>query len=59
MLAVAAFVALWIVGGDLIAFEVAVLSINWIVLIAAGVLLRVVFRRARGSASKGHTACSG
>src|SRR4051794_31710311 len=34
-LAVAALVGLWIVGGDLIAFEVAVLSINWIVLIAS------------------------
>ncbi len=50
VLAVAALVALWIVGGDLIAFEVAVLSINWIVLIASGVLLSVVFRRALGSA---------
>ena len=59
VLAVAALVGLWIVGGDLIAFEVAVLSINWIVLIGAGLLLGVVFRRARGSASKGHTACSG
>ena len=46
VLAVAALVGLWIVGGDLIAFEVAVLSINWIVLIASGVLLSVVFRRA-------------
>jgi hypothetical protein len=50
VLAVAALVALWIVGGDLIAFEVSVLSINWIVLIASGVLLSVVFRRALGSA---------
>ena len=46
VLAVAALVALWIVGGDLIAFEVAVLSINWIVLIASGMLLSLVFRRA-------------
>jgi hypothetical protein len=37
------------VGGDLIAFEVAVLSINWIVLIASGVLLIVDFRRAAQS----------
>jgi hypothetical protein len=44
-LAVVAFVAFWLVGGDLVAFEVAVLSINWIVLIASGVLLSVVFRR--------------
>jgi hypothetical protein len=49
VLAVAAFVGFWIVGGDLIAFEVSVLSINWIVLIASGVLLSVVFRRALGS----------
>ena len=46
-LAVTAFVGLWLVGGDLVAFEVAVLSINWIVLIASGALLSVVFRRAR------------
>ena len=45
-LAVAAFVGFWLVGGDLVAFEVAVLSINWIVLIASGALLAVVFRRA-------------
>ena len=46
VLAVAAFIGFWIVGGDLIAFEVSVLSINWIVLIASGALLAVVFRRA-------------
>jgi len=40
------------VGGDLIAFEVAVLSINWIVLIAAGALLSIVFRR-RGRLGSG------
>ena len=45
-LAVAAFVGFWLVEGDLVAFEVAVLSINWIVLIASGALLAVVFRRA-------------
>lgn len=45
VLAVAAFIGLWIVGGDLIAFEISVLSINWIVLIASGVLLAIVFRR--------------
>ncbi len=50
VLAVAALAWFWIVGGDLIAFEVAVLSINWIVLIAAGVLLSLVFRRALRSA---------
>ena len=46
LLAVAALLGFWIVGRDLVAFEVAVLSINWIVLIASGVLLGVVFRRA-------------
>ncbi len=46
VLAVAALIGLWIIRGDLIAFEVSVLSINWIVLIASGVLLSVVFRRA-------------
>jgi hypothetical protein len=51
VLTVAALVALWIVGRDLIAFEVSVLSIDWIVLIASGVLLTVVFRRALGSAA--------
>ena len=35
VLAVLAFIAFWIVGGDLIAFEVSLLSINWIVLIAS------------------------
>jgi hypothetical protein len=53
VLAVAALVGLWIVGGDLIAFEVAVLSVNWIVLIASGVLLSVVFRRALRSTGAG------
>ncbi len=46
VLALAAFIGFWLVGGDLVAFEVSVLSINWIVLIASGVLLGVVFRRA-------------
>lgn len=46
-LAVAAFIAFWLVGGDLVAFEVAVLSINWIVLIASGLLMSLVFRRAQ------------
>jgi hypothetical protein len=45
-LAVAAFAGLALVGHDLVAFEVAVLTINWIVLIASGALLSVVFRRA-------------
>lgn len=46
VVAVAALVGFWLLGHDLVAFEVAVLSINWIVLIASGALLSVVFRRA-------------
>jgi hypothetical protein len=46
VLAVAAFVGLAVVRRDLVAFEVTVLMINWIVLIASGLLLGVVFRRA-------------
>ncbi len=44
-----ACVGFWLVGGDLVAFEVSVLSINWLVLIASGLLLSVVFRRATRS----------
>jgi hypothetical protein len=46
VLAVAAFVGFAVLGHDLVAFEVTVLMLNWIVLIASGVLLGVVFRRA-------------
>jgi hypothetical protein len=45
VLAVAAFMGFWVVGRDLVAFEVSVLSINWIVLVASGVLLGLAFRR--------------
>lgn len=45
VLTVAALIGFWLVGGDLVAFEVSVLSINWLVLIASGPLLGVVFRR--------------
>jgi hypothetical protein len=45
VLAVAAFVGLGVVGRDLVAFEVMVLTMNWSVLIASGALLSVVFRR--------------
>ena len=45
-LMVVAFVGLAVVRRDLVAFEVTVLMIIWIVLIASGVLLAVVFRRA-------------
>ena len=44
-LAVAAFVWLGILGHDLVAFEVIVLTINWTILIASGVLVSIVFRR--------------
>ena len=46
VLAVMAFVGLALLGHDLVAFEVTVLMIIWIVLIASGVALGVVFRRA-------------
>jgi hypothetical protein len=46
VLAVVAFVGLALLGHDLVAFEVTVLMITWIVLIASGALLSVVFRRA-------------
>jgi hypothetical protein len=45
VLAVAALVWLGVLGHDAVAFEVIVLTINWNVLIVAGVLLAVVFRR--------------
>ena len=45
-LALAAFAGFWLVGHDLVAVEVTVLMINWVVLIAGGALLAVVFRRA-------------
>ena len=54
VLAVAAFVGLAVLGHDLIAFEVTVLMIIWIVLIASGVLLSVVFRRAGKSTRLPH-----
>ena len=46
VLMVAAFVGLAVARGDLVAFEVTVLMITWIVLIPSGALLGVVFRRA-------------
>jgi hypothetical protein len=55
-LAVAAFIGFWLVGHDLVAFEVAVLSINWIVLIVSGALLSIVFRRAARSTRRQRSA---
>jgi len=52
--AVVAFVGLALLGHDFVAFEVTVLMINWSVLIASGVLLSVVFRRARQSTRLPH-----
>jgi hypothetical protein len=47
VLTVAAFVGLALVGHDLVAFEVTVLTITWIVLIASGAVLSAVFGRSR------------
>jgi hypothetical protein len=46
VLAVATFVGFWMLGHDLVAVEVTVLMIDWVVLIVGGVLLSIVFRRA-------------
>ncbi len=46
VLTAAAFIGLALLGHDLVAFEVTVLTITWSVLIASGVLLGIVFRRA-------------
>jgi len=54
VLAVAAFVGLAVLRHDLVAFEVTVLMINWSVLIASGVGLGVVFRRAGQSTRLPH-----
>ncbi len=51
VLAVGMFLGLYFAGSDIVGFEVAVLSIDWIVLIVTGVLLAVVFRRAGRLAS--------
>jgi hypothetical protein len=53
VLGVAALVGFWLAGGDLVAFEVSALSINWIVLVASGVLLSILFRRVTGAPSVG------
>ncbi len=45
-LAIGSFVVLSWLRYDIVAFEVAILTINWITLIVAGVLLSVLFRRA-------------
>jgi hypothetical protein len=44
--AAAAFVGFWLLGHDLIAVEVTVLMVDWMVLIVGGTLLSILFRRA-------------
>jgi len=46
VLAVGSLAGISLMGYDIVAFEVAILSINWVVLMASGVLLGVVFHRA-------------
>jgi hypothetical protein len=46
VLAVVAFIGLWLLKNDLIAFEVTILMINWVVLISTGVLLSILFGKA-------------
>jgi hypothetical protein len=45
-LALAAFIGFWLLRHDLVAVELTVLVINWLVLIVAGTLVSLVFRRA-------------
>jgi hypothetical protein len=45
-LAATAFVGLWLLGHDLVAVEVTVLMIAWVVLVVGGALLSIVFWRA-------------
>jgi hypothetical protein len=54
VLAVAAFVGIALLGHTLVGFEVAVLMITWIVLIASGTLLAVVFRHIRQDQQRWH-----
>jgi hypothetical protein len=51
VLAVVAFIGFWLLKNDLVAFEVTILMINWIVLIISSVLLSIVFRQASRSGS--------
>lgn len=46
VLAVFSFVGLAVLRSDIVAFEVTILTINWIVLIVTGAMLAVLFRRA-------------
>ena len=46
VLAVGFFIGLSLLRYDIVAFEVTILTINWIVLIVSGALLSMVFKRA-------------
>lgn len=46
VLAITSFVILSLLRYDIVAFEVTILTINWIVLIVSGILLSIIFRRA-------------
>ena len=50
VLAIGSLAFFSLLGYDIIAFEVTILTINWIVLIVSGALLSIIFERA-GSAS--------
>jgi hypothetical protein len=52
VLAIGSFAFFSLSGYDIIAFEVTILTISWIVLIVSGALLGIIFKRA-GSASQG------
>jgi hypothetical protein len=51
VLAIGSLAFFSLIGYDIIAFEVTILTINWIVLIVSGALLSIIFKRA-GSASQ-------
>lgn len=52
VLAIGSLAVFSLIGYDIIAFEVTILTINWIVLIVSGALLSIIFKRT-GSASQG------
>jgi hypothetical protein len=45
-LAIGSYVGLSLLRYDIVAFEVTILTINWVVLIVSGALLSVLFKRA-------------
>jgi hypothetical protein len=45
LLALAAFAGFWLIGRNLVAVEVSVLIVDWLVLIVGGSLVTIVFRR--------------